>query len=240
VTAGRRRRRALVLLSVALACGGLAASQVHTRASQVEAEVGPLVPVVVARADVAPGARLRAGQLAVRQVPERFAPSDSLVSPEQAVGQRVAGALAAGGYVTQGALAARTEPGRGSGPIRPGERSVEVAVAGGEALAGAAPGTRVDVLVTTEPRGGASGGRTYLALQDVELLQVRPATATGGAGAAEGSGSRATSVATLRVTLREAVFLTAAQAFARELRLLVRAPGDGRAARPLAVEAGGL
>jgi pilus assembly protein CpaB len=230
----------VVLLGLALACGGLAASQVQTRASQVEAEVGPLVPVVVARADVPPGARLRAAQLAVRQVPERFAPSDSLVSPEQAVGQRVAGALAAGGYLTQGALAARAEPGRGGGPIRRGERSVEVAVAGGEALAGAAPGTRVDVLVTTEPRGGASGGRTYLALQDVELLAVRPAGATGGAGAGDGAAARATSVAALRVTLREAVFLTAAQAFARELRLLVRAPGDMRSARPPAVEAGAL
>jgi pilus assembly protein CpaB len=206
----------------------------------VAAEGGPLVPVVIARADVPPGARLRAVQLAVRQVPERFAPRDSLVSPEQAVGQRVAGALAAGGYVTQGALAARAEPARGAEPIRRGERSMEVAVAGGEALAGAPPGARVDVLVTTEARGGASGGRTYLALQDVELIAVRPPGAAGGGGAGDGAATRATSVATLRVTLREAVFLTAAQAFAREVRLLLRAPGDTRVARPAAVGAGAL
>ena len=34
--------------------------------------------------------------------------------------------------------------------------------------------------------------------------------------------------ASLRVTLRQAVYLAAAQAFASELRLLPRAPGDDR------------
>jgi pilus assembly protein CpaB len=227
-----------VLLSLALACGGLAASRVQTRAGEVEAEVGSLVPVVVTRTDVPPGGRLRAAQLAVRQVPERFAPRDALVSPEQVVGQRVAGALAAGGYVTAGALTATARPQQAAGaPIRRGERSVDVAVAGGEALEGAPPGTRVDVIVTTEPRTGAAG-RTYLALQDVELLGARAADS--GAGAGEGAAVHATTLATLRVTLREAVFLTAAQSFARELRLLVRAPGDKRTAGPLAVGAGGL
>ena len=36
----------------------------------------------------------------------------------------------------------------------------------------------------------------------------------------------ADSVATLRVTLRQAVYLTAAENFAREVRLLARPPGD--------------
>jgi pilus assembly protein CpaB len=112
-----------------------------------------------------------------------------------------------------------------------------VAVAGGEGLAGAPQGTRVDVLVTTESRSGA-GGRTYLALQDVELLGAR--AGDGGAGGGSGGSARATTIATLRVTLREAVFLTAAQSFAREVRLLVRAPGDRRPARPLSIDASGL
>jgi pilus assembly protein CpaB len=228
-----------VLLSLAVACGGLAASRVHTRASEVEAAVGSLVPVVVTRTEVPPGGRLRAAHLAVRQVPERFAPRDALVSPEQVVGQRVAGALAAGGYVTAGALTSGAAAQESAGaPIRRGERSVDVAVAGEEALAGAPAGTRVDVVVTTEPRTGAAG-RTYLALQDVELLGARSAEGTGGTGG-EGAAAHATTVASLRVTLREAIYLTAAQSFARELRLLVRAPGDKRAAGPLAVGAGGL
>jgi pilus assembly protein CpaB len=114
-------------------------------------------------------------------------------------------------------------------------------VAGGEALANAPPGTRVDVIVTTEPRSGSVGGRTYLALQQVELLGARAAGGAGaGAGGGDGAVAHASTVATLRVTLRQAVYLTAAQSFAREIRLLARAPGDKRGAPPLTVEASGL
>jgi pilus assembly protein CpaB len=241
MTPARRRRRAAVLLSLALACGGLAASRVQSRQSEVEAAVGPLVPVLVTRGEVRPGTRLRVAQFAVRQVPERFAPRDALVAPAQVAGRRVAGAMAAGSYVTAGAFAtggARELEAPGA-PIRRGERSAEVAVAGGEALVGAPPGTRVDVLVTTESRSGA-GGRTYLALQDVELLGARAADGAAGGGASGGAAGHASTIATLRVTLREAVFLTAAQSFARELRLLARAPGDRRAAGLLNVDGGAL
>ena len=46
------RRRGLVLLALALACGGLAASQVRERERSVAAKVGPLVPVVVAAQEI--------------------------------------------------------------------------------------------------------------------------------------------------------------------------------------------
>jgi pilus assembly protein CpaB len=239
MTPARRRRRALVLLSLALACGGLAASRVESRQREVEAAVGQLVPVLVTRADAEAGARLKAAQLAVRQVPSRFVPRDALAAPDEVAGQRLATALPAGSYVTASALDAHRgrESATPGAPIRRGERSADVAVAGGEGLAGAPAGTRVDVLVTTESRSG-TGGRTYLALQDVELLGVRPADAGGGGDG--GTGGRATTVATLRVTLREAVFLTAAQSFAREIRLLVRARTDRGSTRPLSVSASGL
>jgi pilus assembly protein CpaB len=81
----------------------------------------------------------------------------------------------------------------------------------------------VDVLVTREPRPGSAGG-TELALEDVEVLSVAPAPEADGA-----SGGRV--AASLRVTLRQAVFLAAAQSFARELRLLPRAGGDRRTER---------
>src|SRR5919108_701766 len=80
-------------------------------------------------------------------------------------------AVAAGGYLTAGHLQG---PG-GDGPrgmaLRRGERAVEVAVTGGGALAGAAPGARVDAIVSTEQ--GEGEGRTFVALEDVELLGVR-------------------------------------------------------------------
>jgi pilus assembly protein CpaB len=239
MTPARRRRRSLVLLSLALACGGLAASRVESRERQIEAAVGRLVPALVTRSDIAAGARLTGPKLAVRQVPARFVPRDALAAPGEVAGQRLATALPAGSYVTASALDARAGRGQAEpgAPIRGGERSTEVAVAGGEGLAGAPPGTRVDVLVTTESRSGA-GGRTYLALQDVELLGARPADA--GAAGNGGAGSHATTVASLRVTLRQAVYLTAAQSFAREIRLLVRGRTDRRAAPGVSVRASAL
>jgi pilus assembly protein CpaB len=217
------RRRGAVLVSLSLACGGLAASHVHGLERDVEARVGAEVPVVVTARDVAPGAVIRRGTLRVARVPARYAPPDGLASAAEAAGLRSATALPRGSYVTVSRLRdGRAE--RSPGALRRGERAVEVRVAGGASLAGAPPGSRVDVLVSSEPGGGA--GRTVVALESVELLGLRE---TGG-------GSRAT----LRVTLRQAAYLTAAENFAREVRLLLRPAGERGRSGPVAVGAGDL
>jgi pilus assembly protein CpaB len=236
-----RRRRALLLLALALACGGLAASQVQQRVRAVEGRVGPLVPVAVAARDLPAEAELDRGAVAVRRVPARFVPPDALVAAAEVAGLRADVPIRAGSYLTAGLFAGGRS--RGAGGLRRGERAVEIAVAGGGALAGAGPGTRVDLLVSTEPRDGE--GRTLVAMEDVELLGLSagsggadPGAGSGGVGADPGVGAgggasaAATAVATLRVTLRQAVYLAAAENFAREIRLLVRPPGDrGRAGR---------
>ena len=243
---GARRRRAFLMLALALACGGLAASEVGGRVRDVERQVGAPVPVVVAARDLAADAKLKRADLRLRQVPERYAARDSLSAPEQAVGARIAVPLASGTQLTESQLAAGSgtpaRTGRDPGALRRGERAVEVAVTGGAALGEApGPGARVDVLVSTESREGP--GRSFLALEDVELLALR---AGGGDGAAaparedQPGGAPATALATLRVTLRQAVYLTAAQNFAREVRLLSRPAGDGRRSGRTAVDAGSL
>ena len=221
-----RRRRGLLLLSLALASGGLAASQVRQRERNVESRVGPLVPVLVAARDVPADARIPRGALALRRVPARFVPPDALRSAADVVDARTAAPLVAGGYVTMGYLqGAHGTPDRGGAALGHGERALEIAVDGGSALAAAAPGARVDVLVSTESHG--DGGRTYVALEDVELLGLKD-----GSGAAafeqpdEGHASASSVLATLRLTVRQAVFLTAAETFGRDIRLLVRPPGD--------------
>lgn len=231
-----RRRRAALLLSLALACGGLAAAEVGGRAREVEARVGLPVAVLVSARDLAPGDELTRSDLAVREVPERFAPPDALVAPEDAVGLRVGGPLAKGAYLTTASVGNGTGKGEGRAPgeLRTGERAVEVTVAGGEALAGAAPGSRVDVLVSTDP--GEDSGRTLLALEQVELLDLHPGAGTaepvGVEGDAENAKATGSALATLRVSVRQAVYLTAAQNFAREVRLLARPAGDrGRSGR---------
>ena len=236
-----RRRRAVLLLALAIGAGGLAASQVQGSVEEVESRVGALVPVVVAKEGIRPGARFDPGaldaMLTVREVPERFVPPDSLAAPEEAMGLRAAVPISAESYVTVGHL--ETGVGRAAtGPaLARGERVVEIGVAGGEELAATGPGSRVDVVVTTGSETGA--GRSYVALQDVELLDVR----AGGAGGAVGGDSAVAgggAVAALRVTLEQAVMLTAAQNFAREIRLLARSPEDTRRVGPTSTDASDL
>jgi pilus assembly protein CpaB len=235
-----RRRRGLLLLSVALASGGLAASHVHEREQSVAAQVGPRVPVLVAARDLPAGVRVRAGAVAVRRMPARYVPPDALASG--VVGARPAVRVGAGSYLTAGVLARSNSEHRGGGVVGRGERAVTVAVSG---AAGLVVGSRVDVLVSTESATG--GGRTLVALAGARLLRLEAGGegaavgaggaagldggaaggGTGGAGGAGGLGaSGATALATLRVSLRQAVYLTAADNFAREIRLLARPPGD--------------
>jgi pilus assembly protein CpaB len=231
-----RRRRAALLLSLALACGGLAASEVSSRVRDVEARVGGQVPTLVAARDLEPGREVRRSDLTVRPVPERFVPPDALAGVGEAAGSSVAVRVARGSYVTASALGARAGRGRAGAPRR-GERAVQVGVSGGAGLEESAPpGSRVDVVISTEPRDG--GGRTFLALENVDLLDL--AEGGGEQGGGEGDRPAATATATLRVTLRQAVYLTAAQNFAREVRLLPRPAGDGARTGRLAVGADGL
>jgi pilus assembly protein CpaB len=203
-----RGRRALLLAGLALLLGTLAASDVGGRERDLKRSLEPLVDVVVARGEIKAGAAIGRGQLTVRRVPSRFAPAVAIDDPTAVVGTRAGVTIAAGSDVTPAQLRAE-----GEGPdLRPGERVVDIVAAGSARLI--VPGTRVDVLVTKE-RGG-----TTLALEDAEVLSSRSVTAE--------DGSPTKVAAGLRVTVRQAVYLTAAQSFAREIRLLPRGAGDDR------------
>jgi pilus assembly protein CpaB len=212
-----RRRRGALLLALALVLGVLAGSDVARREAALRAQLGPAVPVVVARRALAAGRRLRATDLAVRRIPARYVLAGQGESAAMLVGRRLAAPVAAGGAVTleHVAVAAAAVP-----VLHHGERAADVVAAG--RLASLVPGARVDVLITRD-RGDVAAGGSELALQDVEVLAAAPAP--------DGAGSRAGAsgplvAATLRVGVRQAVLLAAAQSFAREIRLLARAPGD--------------
>jgi len=228
-------------------CGGLAAAQVHRSERRAQNAIGPLVSVLVAARDLPPDSRLRSGDLAVRRVPARFAPPDALGGAADPAGVRTVAAIPRGGYVTAAMLGAGARS--GPRPLRSGERALELAVAGGGAASGAEPGARVDVVVTSGSADG--GGRSFVALEDVELVGLRagaeadgvgPGSAADAGSAAPGgeAATTATALATLRVSARQAVYLTAAANFATEIRLLVRPPGDRGRVGTAAVEAGGL
>ena len=217
-----RRRRALLLGGLALVLGGLAASNVAHREAALTRRVGDLVDVVVARAPVAAGARVRVEALAVRRVPRRFAPSDRIASPRALAGLHAAVDIAPGSDIVPAMLGDGRGPAAVAGPaIGAGERVAQVVALAPPELVTA--GSRVDVLVTTEPRTD-DDGEAVLALEDVRVVDVAPASGGAPSRARAAAGTRV--AASLRVSLRQAVYLAAAQDFARELRLLPRAEGD--------------
>jgi pilus assembly protein CpaB len=212
-----RRRRAAALLGLALLLGGLAASDVAGREAALRRAVGPTVPVVVVRSRLAAGQAFDARHLAIRRVPARFAPAMAYRSTSALAGTRAAVALEAGEDVGPSSVDDGTHA--AGAPVRAGERVAELLARGSAGLI--RPGSRVDVLVTRE-RGDGSGATT-VALEDAEVLAAHAAASDD-----DGGGAGDHVAVSLRVTMRQAVYLAAAQSFARELRLLPRATDDRR------------
>ena len=155
-----RRRRAALLLGLALLLGGMAASDVAGRENAIKRAIGRPLAVVVTRTAVPAGARLTRARLAVRRVPARYAPAGSFRSPQALVGLRSAVALGPGVDLAPELVSDGTHSHPGPA-MRPGERIAEIVARGSAQLI--VPGGRVDVLVTREREGGA--GATSLALR---------------------------------------------------------------------------
>jgi len=182
---------------------------------------GALRPVVVAAVGLPAGKALdptRAeADLEVRRVPARFVPSGALHDPAEALGLVPAAAIPSGAYL----LAAQLRPPRSAAPdpaLGGGRRPVQITVGGAAALAvggGDPVGSRVDIVVTTEP-ADAGAGRTYVAASDVPLLALGAGPEGDAAGTAE---------ATLGLTRRQALRLIAAESFARQVTVMPEGEG---------------
>jgi Flp pilus assembly protein CpaB len=212
-----RRARALAFLLLALLAAAAAAAIAAGYGSSVVRGYGPLRPVVVLGTRLAPGKPIGPVQvaeaLAVRRVPQRFVPPDALIDPAEALGLVAETTLPAGSYL-QAAQLRPPQPDRdGAVALARYRRPVEIRVSGAGALlaADAAPnGARVDVVVTSEPRG-AGPGRTYVAAAAVPLLALRSEPEAAGGDLA---------AATLGLTRRQALRLIAAESFARKVTVL--------------------
>jgi Flp pilus assembly protein CpaB len=227
-----RRARAVAFLAVAVACAAVAASIADGYGASVAGQFGDLRPVVVTAAELRQKQRLGPGdlrRLEVHRVPARFVPPDALDSPDEAVGRAPATTVPAGSYLVASQLRApRAKAERSPAPLEGGRRPVQIAVTGAEALAatGASPeGSRVDVVVTTEPGPGAKG-RTRVAAEGVELVALEQrGGGLGGDDAALGAGGEWS--ATLALTRAEALDLIQAENFARQVRLMPHLDGGG-------------
>ena len=215
-----RRARSALFLLLALACAAAAASLASGYGASVAQRFGPLREVVVARSTLPAGQPIgpedAARFLQSRRVPSRFVPAGTISLPGQAVGREPASVIPAGAYVLAAQLRS-PEAGRAvAGPsLATGRRPVEITVGGGEAVlaTGSGPrGSRVDVVVTTEPNGPGPG-RTYIAAAGVRLLSLTRQDP-------EGPGPSPGWAATLALTRGQALRLIEAESFARSVRLL--------------------
>jgi Flp pilus assembly protein CpaB len=213
-----RRRRALAFLLLALLAAAAAAAIADGYGARAVRGYGPLRQVVVLGAKIAAGQRIGPEEvgstLAVRRVPVRFVPPGALVAPGEALGLVARASLPAGSYLLGAQLGIGRKARREGPSLTGGRRPVEIAVSGADALLAAGPsppGSRVDVVVTSEP-AGAGPGRTYVAAPDVPLLALRPGS--------EGPGPGTTAAATLGLTKSQALRLIAAESFARKVTLL--------------------
>lgn len=176
---------------------------------------GELRPVLVASADLRAGREIDpaiAGEmLEVRRVPVRFAPETALAAPPEALGLVPTATIPAGSYLLAGQL--RPPRSAAVGPdLGHGRRPVEIAVSGAGALSafgGQPVGSRVDVIVTSEPSGSGEG-RTYVAATAVPLLALAPA----------GAGEPGEATVTLGLTRTQALRLIAAESFARRVSVI--------------------
>jgi Flp pilus assembly protein CpaB len=216
-----RRARAIAFGLAALAAAVIAGTIADGYGDSVARGYGALRPVVVAAARLPAGEDLDPAaaetDLEVRQVPTRFVPLGALRDPAEALGLAPAAEIPRGAYL----LAAQLRPPHSDAPgprLPGGRRPVEIAVSGAAALAvggGDPVGSRVDVVVTTEPAGGGVG-HTYVAAAAVPLLGL-------GAGPEGEAGGIAE--ATLGLTRPQALRLIAAESFARQVTVM---PGGGR------------
>lgn len=214
-----RRNRAIGFLLGALFAAVAAATVANGYGDSVVKGYGELRPVLVATGDLEAGKAIdpatAAEKLEVRRVPVRFLPPDALGAPPEAVGLVPAVPVPAGSYLLAAQL--RAPRARSAGPrLGHGRRPVEIAVSGAGALTafgGQPVGSKVDVVVTSEP-SGSGDGRTYVAAPGVPLLALAPGV--------EGTGEADSATATLGLTRAQALRLIAAESFARRVTLIPR------------------
>jgi len=150
------------------------------------------------------------GLLAFATVPVEGLLPGMLLDPADTTGRRTVAPVGAGEPLTQAALGGA--PGLGPAPLMAGERAVALPLkALGAAASAPAPGARVDVLASD---GEGLAGRTRVVVSGAEVLSIM----RDGLSRGDGSGD----AVLLRVTVEQALEVTRALDFAREVRVVGR------------------
>ena len=201
--------RAARFAIAAAVCALLAGWLTLNYTSRANQRTGPMRSVLVAAAPFERGAQLGAdAQLALRAVPERFAPPDALNDPSDVIGERLLTAIPAGAFVTRSILSGAAES-EDRFKLRRSERAISVEAVVSPVGESLAAGDRIDLLAS-----GFGGDQSTISLiSGAEVLDV-----------AEGAAAGRTRP-TLRLASDQVPAVVRADVFAHELRAVVRPVG---------------
>jgi len=233
----RDRLVTVSMLIGALGAGGAAAyfangyieQAIAERRAELDSQYRPL-RVIVANADLQPGATLSGQTVAVREVPRAFLHSEAVLAENwNGLAGRVLGhAVRSGEPILRSHLA--HEPGAGfSAQLPTGMRALTLPVDVEASISGMlAPGDRIDVLFTTH---SGNENATVALLFNVPVLATGIRTATNaawldGQRQPDGAGIQFNTV-TLCVSPQDAAKITLAQQAGR-ITITLRRPGDDR------------
>jgi len=193
---------AVLAIAALVMTRGLSAPAVPTRQVLVAARVIPTGTLL--------GLPSSSGLLAIARVPDDLALTGLLAGPAEADGRRTIAPIAPGEPVTQAALGGA--PGTGPAPLQAGERAVPVPLrAAGASAAAPGAGARVDVLASD---GEGPAGRTRVVVSGAEVLALMRSD--------DGGGDVAGDALMLRLGVDDALAVTQALDFAREVRVVIR------------------
>lgn len=232
------RMRVLIVLALALTAGSVLAFATYNVVQKGPADGPgmPTAPVVVAAADLAIGAELKAADLKVVQWPATSLPAGAIADPQEVVGRGVVMPLIENEPILPMKLASK-EAGAGLPPvIPPGLRAMSVRVNEVIGVAGyVLPGTRVDVIATVNPSDKTSEMTSKVILTNVQVL----AAGTKLEQDVENNKPVAVSVVTLLVNPDESERLTLASGEGK-IQLALRNPLDKETPATKGIRAAGL
>jgi pilus assembly protein CpaB len=165
------RSRLLMIGGLALAIGLLVSYNVYNRlrTATTLSTVANGVPVVVAADDIEVGAKLKASDIRLINLPQTSIPPRAFSSTTKLLGRGAVMPISKGDFILEGKLAALDAGAGLPSMIPPGMRAVSVRVNDVVSVAGfVQPGTRVDVLDT----GGGNDHQTVTVLQNVAVIAV--------------------------------------------------------------------
>jgi pilus assembly protein CpaB len=225
------RTRLLFIGILALALGGLLSAFVYkTLQARTTPPARAGVEVAVAANDIAVGARIEDKDLKMVAFPGEDLPAGVFHSKSKLIGRGAVLPITRGEFILTNKVAAENAGAGMPAMIPKGMRAVSVRVNEVVSVAGfVVPGTRVDVLLTGTPAGGASQTETTTVLQNVAVLASGQKLERNSAGEPQTA-----PVITLLVSPEDAQRLTLASSDGR-IQLALRNPLDTDQTKPPSV-----